>query len=129
MHVDDLRAGYSAPRVCELAGITYRQLDYWTRIGLIAPSVAVSNGSGTRRRFSARDVKVVAALGMVEPRQRPLVADALRTNTDCHRLAVDNQRGVVYCITTDGDLIAAVTEASMISLVDLDTILPDLDDA
>lgn len=32
-------AGYRAPQVCKLVGITYRQLDYWARTGLITPSM------------------------------------------------------------------------------------------
>ena len=27
--------GFSGPQVCELVGITYRQLDYWARTGLL----------------------------------------------------------------------------------------------
>ena len=41
--------GYRAPQVCNLVGITYRQLDYWARTGLNHPVGAV----GTRQRFSA----------------------------------------------------------------------------
>ncbi len=36
--------GYRAPQVCSLVGITYRQLDYWARTGLIRPSVQISTG-------------------------------------------------------------------------------------
>jgi hypothetical protein len=25
--------GYSSPQVCEMTGLTYRQLDYWNRTG------------------------------------------------------------------------------------------------
>ncbi|MFM8973748.1 MAG: MerR family transcriptional regulator [Actinomycetota bacterium] len=49
-------AGYRGPQVCTIVGITYRQLDYWTRTGLIRPSVAEANGSGTQRRYSFRDL-------------------------------------------------------------------------
>eukprot|EP01032_Pedospumella_encystans_P033144 gene33144-37447_t len=31
--------GYRGPTACNAAGITYRQLDYWARPGLIAPTV------------------------------------------------------------------------------------------
>jgi len=47
---------YSSAEVCDLAGVTYRQLDYWTRIGLVEPSVAVANGSGSRRCWTADDL-------------------------------------------------------------------------
>lgn len=48
--------GWSGPQVCSLVGITYRQLDYWARTGLLRPSVAEARGSGSKRRYSYRDV-------------------------------------------------------------------------
>ena len=57
--------GYRAPQVCGLVGITYRQLDYWARTGLIKPSIQSAQGSGTQRRYSFADIvqlKVVKRL-------------------------------------------------------------------
>ncbi len=57
--------GYRAPQVCGLVGITYRQLDYWARTGLIKPSIQSAQGSGTQRRYSFTDIvqlKVVKRL-------------------------------------------------------------------
>ena len=57
--------GYRAPQVCGLVGITYRQLDYWARTGLIKPSIQIAQGSGTQRRYSFADIvqlKVVKRL-------------------------------------------------------------------
>lgn len=48
--------GFYGPQVCALVGITYRQLDYWARTGLLQPSVATARGSGTRRIYSYADV-------------------------------------------------------------------------
>lgn len=48
--------GYRGPRVCKLVGITYRQLDYWARTGLLRPSLADAKGSGTQRLYSYSDV-------------------------------------------------------------------------
>jgi DNA-binding transcriptional MerR regulator len=48
--------GYRGPQVCALVGITYRQLDYWARTGLLRPSLAEATGSGSKRRYSYRDV-------------------------------------------------------------------------
>jgi len=48
--------GYRGPQVCKIVGITYRQLDYWARTGLLRPSLADARGSGTQRRYSFRDV-------------------------------------------------------------------------
>ena len=48
--------GYRGPQVCKIVGITYRQLDYWARTGLVRPSVMDANGSGTQRLYSWRDL-------------------------------------------------------------------------
>jgi DNA-binding transcriptional MerR regulator len=48
--------GFSGRRAAEIVGITYRQLDYWARTDLVRPSLADANGSGTRRRYSYRDL-------------------------------------------------------------------------
>lgn len=48
--------GYRAPQVCSLVGITYRQLDYWVRTGLIKASISATSGSGSQRRFSFTDI-------------------------------------------------------------------------
>ena len=51
--------GYRGPTACKAAGITYRQLDYWARTGLISPSVRGATGSGTARLYSFRDILVL----------------------------------------------------------------------
>jgi DNA-binding transcriptional MerR regulator len=57
--------GYRGPTACTAAGITYRQLDYWARTGLVEPSVRPANGSGSQRLYGFRDIltlKVVKRL-------------------------------------------------------------------
>lgn len=51
--------GYRGPTACAAAGITYRQLDYWARTGLVEPSVRAAHGSGSQRLYSFRDVAVL----------------------------------------------------------------------
>lgn len=51
--------GYRGPVVCRAAGITYRQLDYWARTGLISPSIRQAQGSGSQRLYSFRDILVL----------------------------------------------------------------------
>ena len=48
--------GFRGPTVHKLVGITYRQLDYWARTGLVTPSVRAADGSGTQRLYSFTDV-------------------------------------------------------------------------
>ncbi len=51
--------GYRGPTACRAAGITYRQLDYWARTGLVEPGVRGAKGSGTQRLYSFRDILVL----------------------------------------------------------------------
>jgi DNA-binding transcriptional MerR regulator len=48
--------GYSGTQAAKIVGITYRQLDYWARTDLLRPSLAEATGSGSRRRYSYRDL-------------------------------------------------------------------------
>lgn len=51
--------GYRGPVACSAAGITYRQLDYWARTGLVAPTVRGAAGSGTQRLYGFRDILIL----------------------------------------------------------------------
>jgi DNA-binding transcriptional MerR regulator len=51
--------GYRGPTACAAAGITYRQLDYWARTGLVEPSVRPASGSGTQRLYGFKDILVL----------------------------------------------------------------------
>lgn len=55
----DLTSGYRGPTACKAAGITYRQLDYWARTGLVEPTVRNAQGSGSQRLYSFRDILVL----------------------------------------------------------------------
>ncbi|HSU70177.1 MAG TPA: MerR family transcriptional regulator [Micrococcaceae bacterium] len=55
----DEDAGYRGPTACKAAGITYRQLDYWARTGLVEPAVRGAAGSGSQRLYGFRDILVL----------------------------------------------------------------------
>ena len=62
---NSLTSGFSGPTVCRLAGVTYRQLDYWARTSLVTPSITAAHGSGSKREYSYSDVlevKVIKSL-------------------------------------------------------------------
>ncbi len=48
--------GYKGAVACNAVGISYRQLDYWARTGLVTPSMRQATGSGTIRLYSFQDV-------------------------------------------------------------------------
>ena len=57
---DDL--GFRGPIACSAAGITYRQLDYWARTGLVVPEVRGASGSGSQRLYSFRDILILKVI-------------------------------------------------------------------
>lgn len=83
----DEQFGYRGPTACTVAGITYRQLDYWARTKLVEPSIRAATGSGSQRLYSFRDILVLKVV------KRLLDAGVSLQNI---RLAVEQlrQRGV-----------------------------------
>ena len=57
---DDL--GFRGPIACRAADITYRQLDYWARTGLVVPEIRAAGGSGTQRLYSFRDLLILKVI-------------------------------------------------------------------
>jgi len=57
--LDEEQSGYRGPVACAVTGITYRQLDYWARTGLLEPSVRAARGSGSQRLYSFKDLLVL----------------------------------------------------------------------
>ncbi|NMO00313.1 MerR family transcriptional regulator [Gordonia sp. TBRC 11910] len=57
--VPDELVGYRVPSACQIAGITYRQLDYWARTSLVVPSIRSAAGSGSQRLYSFKDILVL----------------------------------------------------------------------
>lgn len=58
-------SGFSGTQAAKVVGITYRQLDYWARTDLIRPSLSDASGSGSRRKYSYKDLlelKVIKTL-------------------------------------------------------------------
>ena len=51
--------GYRGATACAAAGISYRQLDYWARTGLLEPTVRTASGSGSARLYGFRDILVL----------------------------------------------------------------------
>jgi DNA-binding transcriptional MerR regulator len=51
-----VETGFRGPTVCRTVGISYRQLDYWARTGLVTPSVRDADGSGSQRMYNFNDV-------------------------------------------------------------------------
>lgn len=104
--------GFSGARAAEITGITYRQLDYWARTDLVRPSLEDARGSGTRRRYSYRDLlelKVIKELldaGIKLENVRTIFSylrENLREDVTSANLVIQGSQSVL--IRTDGELI------------------------
>lgn len=56
---NSLELGYRGASACSAAGISYRQLDYWARTGLVEPTVRGASGSGSSRLYGFKDILVL----------------------------------------------------------------------
>jgi DNA-binding transcriptional MerR regulator len=52
-------AGYRGPAACQIAGIAYRQLDYWARTRLVPPTLPSGAESGSPRLYTVKDILIL----------------------------------------------------------------------
>lgn len=104
--------GYRGPTACNAAGITYRQLDYWARTGLVEPTVRSASGSGTQRLYGFRDIlllKVIKRLldaGISLQQIRTAVAHLRARGTDdLTRVTLMSDGASVYECTSNDEVI------------------------
>jgi DNA-binding transcriptional MerR regulator len=75
--MDRVAAGYSTADVCAIVGCSYRQLDTWTRSGLVVPSLREASGCGTQRRWSSDDVAAVRRVAVAAELAGGTIIDVL----------------------------------------------------
>jgi DNA-binding transcriptional MerR regulator len=104
--------GYRGPTACSAAGITYRQLDYWARTGLVVPTVRSATGSGSQRLYSFKDIlvlKVVKRLldAGVSLQNIRVAVDALRARgvEDLARVTLLSDGTSVYECTSSEEVV------------------------
>jgi DNA-binding transcriptional MerR regulator len=105
-------AGYRGPQACKIVGITYRQLDYWTRTGLVAPTVQGAHGSGTQRLYSFNDLlqlKVIKSLtdagASLQKVRQALEYVKSDLEADWATLTIVTDGGGVYACTSDAEVV------------------------
>ena len=104
--------GFRGPVACSAAGITYRQLDYWARTGLVVPEIRPAGGSGTQRLYSFRDIlmlKVIKRLidAGISLQQIRIAIDHLRSRgvQDLTQVTLMSDGVSVYECTSDNEVI------------------------
>jgi DNA-binding transcriptional MerR regulator len=125
--------GYRVPEVCKLVGISYRQLDYWARTGLVTPSVRDAGGSGTQRLYSFRDlvelrvIKNLLDTGVSLQRIRKAVVylrQHMKAQPTSMTLMSDGQR--VYACQSEDEIIDLVKRGQGVFAIALDKVWDDL---
>jgi DNA-binding transcriptional MerR regulator len=107
--------GYRGPVACNAAGITYRQLDYWARTGLVEPSIRSAAGSGSQRLYAFRDILVLRIVkrlidaGVSLPNIRAAVGHlAARGDNDIAQITLMSDGASVYECTSNDEVIDLV---------------------
>jgi len=107
-----MNEGFRGPQACAIVGITYRQLDYWARTGLVRPELKDAAGSGTQRLYSFKDlvhlrvIKNLLDAGVALPKIRKAIryiADELRTPLEHVTLMSDGKSS--YAATSESEII------------------------
>ncbi|MFH1105157.1 MAG: MerR family transcriptional regulator [Actinomycetota bacterium] len=106
--------GYRAPQVCNIVGITYRQLDYWARTGLLRPSLQMAQGSGSQRVYSFGDIvqlRVVkrlldAGMSLKKIRQAMgLLRDQLRSDSPLTDVTLLSDGSTIYAAHSPDEVV------------------------
>ena len=92
-----------------VAGISYRQLDYWARTELVVPTVRSASGSGTQRLYSFRDVLVLKIVKRLLDTGVSL--QQIRTSIDhLHTRGIEDLAGIT--LMSDGTTVYECTSPS-----------------
>ena len=127
--------GYRAPVAAGAARITYRQLDYWARTGLVEPSLRTAAGSGSVRLYTLRDILVLQVVkrlletGVGLPSIRAAVATLRdRGTTDLAGITLMCDGVSVYECSSDDDVVDLVRGGQGVFGIALAAVWSDVQD-
>ncbi|MEX2325079.1 MAG: MerR family transcriptional regulator [Nitriliruptoraceae bacterium] len=124
--------GYRGPTVCKIVGITYRQLDYWARTGLVEPGMRRAEGSGTQRLYSFDDVvrlKVVKRLldtGISLQKVRFAVEELNHRGRNLAESTLISDGETVYAMDDDRQLLDLLKRGQGVFAISLEPIVDEL---
>jgi DNA-binding transcriptional MerR regulator len=133
-----IEGGFSGKRAAEIVGITYRQLDYWARTDLIRPSLADAGGSGTRRRYSYKDLvelKVIkrlldAGIKLESIREAfEYLRERLGEDVASAHLVIDGTSAVLVRGNELIDVVNRYQGQGVLNLLPMDGVIEELDSA
>lgn len=138
----DQNGGFKGAVAASAAGISYRQLDYWARTGLVEPTVQNAKGSGTQRLYGFRDILVLKLVkrlldtGISLQQIRSAVAQLHEAGVhDLSQTTLMSDGASVYLCTSNDEVIDLVSRGQGVFgiavgkvLREVETSLVDLDE-
>jgi len=124
--------GYRAPDACDVVGISYRQIDYWAKTGLVTPSVQPAMGSGTQRLYSLGDlielklIKKLLDAGVSLQRVRGAVTYLRGLGSDLSGITLVSDGTSIFACHTDGQVIDVLRRGEGVFAIALDPIIASL---
>ena len=125
---------FRGPQVCKIVGISYRQLDYWTRTGLITPSIKAASGSGTQREYSYQDlvalktIKSLLDTGVSLQRVREAVGFLQGTLSETlSQVTLVSDGSKIYACQSDREVIDLLGRGQGVFAIALAPVVKDLD--
>jgi len=128
----DERRGYRGPGVCDIVGISYRQLDYWARTGLVTPSIRRATGSGSQRLYAFEDIvrlRVVKRLldaGVNLERIRVALDELAAQGRSLAEVTLASDGRTVYAIDDDRQLLDLLRRGQGVFAIALEPLVDEL---
>jgi len=128
----DDRRGYRGPGVCDIVGISYRQLDYWARTGLVTPSIRRATGSGSQRLYAFEDIvrlRVVKRLldaGVNLERIRVALDELQAQGRSLADVTLASDGRTVYAIDDDRQLLDLLRRGQGVFAIALEPLVDEL---
>ncbi len=130
----DDTAGYRGVIAARAAGISYRQLDYWARTGLVEPTVRGAAGSGSQRLYGFRDILVLKLVkGLLDTgislQQIRTAVGHLRESgvTDLARTTLMSDGASVYLCTSNDEVIDLLNRGQGVFAIAVSKVLRDVE--
>lgn len=131
--LEDGPTGYRGPAVCQIVGISYRQLDYWTTTGLVRASIRDAAGSGSQRLYSFTDVvelRVIKSLldtGISLQRIRAAIEFVRVRGLDLRAITLISDGRQVYAVDDQREIIDLLSRGQGVFAIALQPVVADVE--